>query len=76
MVGCTSCRCPHPPHLPFTYPPFAALVFAPLRLPPVSGPRSSGALINVAALFALVWLSLRAARPGLDVSGCSGGRWS
>ncbi|HEV3132287.1 MAG TPA: glycosyltransferase 87 family protein [Acidimicrobiales bacterium] len=57
---------PAPPHLPFTYPPFAALVFAPLTVLPLSAAQVLWSLVNVAALFALVWLSLRATRPGLD----------
>jgi alpha-1,2-mannosyltransferase len=54
-----------PPHLPFTYPPFAALVFAPLSWLPQRWAQVIWALINVVALFALVALALRAARPGL-----------
>ncbi len=57
---------PAPPHLPFTYPPFAALVFAPLNVLSLSSAKIVWSLVNVAALFALVWLSVRAARPGLD----------
>ncbi|HEV3366027.1 MAG TPA: glycosyltransferase 87 family protein, partial [Acidimicrobiales bacterium] len=57
---------PAPPHLPFTYPPFAALVFAPLNVLPLSAAQVLWSLVNVGALFALVWLSLRATRPGLD----------
>jgi len=56
---------PHPPHLPFTYPPFAALVFVPLHLVPERAAQIVWSLVNVVALFALVWLSVRAARPGL-----------
>lgn len=56
---------PQLPHLPFTYPPFAALVFAPLSALPQRGAQVIWALINVVALFALVALALRAARPGL-----------
>ena len=56
---------PHPPHLPFTYPPFAALVFFPLHLLPERAAQIVWSLVNVVALFALVWLSVRAARPGL-----------
>jgi len=57
---------PAAPHLPFTYPPFAAVVFAPLNLLPLSAAQVVWSVVNVAALFALVWLSVRAARPGLD----------
>ncbi len=56
---------PQLPHLPFTYPPFAALVFAPLSALPQRGAQVIWALINVVALFAMVALALRAARPGL-----------
>ena len=56
---------PQLPHLPFTYPPFAALVFAPLSALPQRGAQVIWALINVVALFALVALALRAAHPGL-----------
>ncbi len=57
---------PTPPHLPFTYPPFAALVFAPLRVFPMTGAQVVWSLVNVLALLFMVWLSVRAARPGLD----------
>ncbi len=56
---------PQPPHLPFTYPPFAALAFAALSTLPESVAQVMWALVNVVALFALVALALRAARPGL-----------
>jgi alpha-1,2-mannosyltransferase len=57
---------PHTPHLPFTYPPFAALMFGPLSILPSRAAQVVWSLVNVVALFGLVWLSLRAARPGLD----------
>jgi alpha-1,2-mannosyltransferase len=56
---------PHPPHLPFTYPPFAALVFAPLSALPQSWAQVIWAIVNLVALFALVALSLRAVLPAL-----------
>ncbi len=56
---------PNPPHLPFTYPPFAALVFAPLSALPESWAQLIWAVTNLVALFALVVLSLRAALPAL-----------
>jgi alpha-1,2-mannosyltransferase len=56
---------PVTPHLPFTYPPFAALVFAPLSALPQSWAQVIWSLVNVVALFALVALSLRAAVPTL-----------
>lgn len=54
---------PKAPHLPFTYPPFAALAFIPLTLLPEQGAQLVWSVINVAALFALLWLSLRAVLP-------------
>ena len=57
---------PASPHLPFTYPPFAALVFEPLRVLPMTAAHVVWSLVNVAALLLLVWLSVRAVRPGLD----------
>ncbi len=57
---------PSPPHLPFTYPPFAALVFGPLAPLSEAVAQVIWALVGVVALFALVILGLHAARPGLD----------
>jgi alpha-1,2-mannosyltransferase len=54
------------PHLPFTYPPFAALVFTPLNLMPTRPGQVVWSLVNCAALLALVWLSVRAALPDWD----------
>jgi len=54
------------PHLPFTYPPFAALVFTPLALLPTGPAQVLWSVVNVLALFALVRLSIRAVRPGID----------
>ena len=55
------------PHLPFTYPPFAALLFWPLaQLPSVAAP-FVWAVVNIVALLGLVALSLWAARPSIDV---------
>ncbi|NLU83833.1 mannosyltransferase [Rhodococcus sp. HNM0569] len=45
--------------LPFTYPPFAALVFYPLHYLPFPVVGVGWQLLIAAALFALVWLSLR-----------------
>ncbi len=59
---------PQAPHLPFTYPPFAALVFTPLILLPMRGAQVLWSLVNVAALFALLWLSVRAVLPSLERS--------
>ncbi|WP_301846956.1 mannosyltransferase [Rhodococcus pyridinivorans] len=44
--------------LPFTYPPFAALVFLPLHLIPFGILGVAWQLLTVAALFAVVWISL------------------
>ncbi|MFC9996688.1 mannosyltransferase [Nocardia sp. NPDC127526] len=44
--------------LPFTYPPFAALVFYPLHFLPFSLVAIAWLLLTVAALFGVVWLSL------------------
>ncbi len=60
---------PAPPHLPFTYPPFAALVFAPLTLVPERAAQVVWSLVNVAAVYAMVWLTLRMVRPALDRRG-------
>ena len=57
---------PQPPHLPFTYPPFAALVLAPLTLLTEQGAQLVWSVVNVAGLFALLWLTLRAVRPRWD----------
>ena len=58
-------RYPSPP-LSFTYPPFSALAFSPLTLVPRQPAEYFWALLNLAALAALVALSLRAARPTLS----------
>ncbi len=55
-----------PPHLPFTYPPFAAVVFTPLNLLPMRTAQVVWSLVNCGALLALVWLSVRAALPAWD----------
>ncbi|GAB4588661.1 mannosyltransferase [Nocardia sp. IFM 10818] len=44
--------------LPFTYPPFAALVFYPLHFLPFSLVAIAWLLLTVAALFGVVWLAL------------------
>ncbi len=54
------------PQLGFTYPPFSALAFSPLTLVPRQPAQYFWALLNLAALAALVALSLRAARPTLS----------
>jgi alpha-1,2-mannosyltransferase len=56
---------PTAPHLPFTYPPFAALAFGPLALLPGRAAQVVWCLVNVVALFVLIALALRAARPDL-----------
>jgi alpha-1,2-mannosyltransferase len=54
---------PAPPHLPFTYPPFAALAFLLLTLLSEQGAQWVWSVVSVAALFAMLWLSLRAVYP-------------
>ncbi|MEU5841875.1 mannosyltransferase [Rhodococcus sp. NPDC047139] len=44
--------------LPFTYPPFAALVFLPLHLLPFGVVGVAWQLLTIAALFAVVWIGL------------------
>jgi alpha-1,2-mannosyltransferase len=61
-------RMSHGPHLPFTYPPFAAAVFSPLTLIPIRSAQILWALINTAALYALLYLSIRAALSALPAS--------
>ncbi|MGH3274769.1 MAG: glycosyltransferase 87 family protein [Streptosporangiaceae bacterium] len=51
---------PQPPHLGFTYPPFAAALFYPLAVIPVKAAQVIWGLVNVVALYAVVHLSLRA----------------
>jgi len=54
------------PHLPFTYPPVAALAFAPLAVLPTSAGQLVWGAANVASLYAVLVLSLRATLPGTD----------
>jgi len=54
------------PHLPFTYPPIAALAFVPLASLPAQVGQVVWALVNMASLLAMIALSLRAVRPELD----------
>jgi alpha-1,2-mannosyltransferase len=54
------------PHLPFTYPPVAALAFAPLAALPRSAGQLAWAGLNVGSLYAVLVLSLRAVLPGTD----------
>ncbi len=53
------------PRLSFTYPPFAALVFAPLTLLPTSIAQVVVGIASAIALGALICLSIHAAVPGL-----------
>lgn len=55
--------------LPATYPPFAALLFAPLARLPLSAARAGCVAANLALLAALVQLSLRLAWPPGGTSG-------
>ena len=54
------------PYLPFTYPPFAALAFSPLAVLARPGAQVVWAVVNVASLFGIIALSLRAVRPDMD----------
>lgn len=51
------------PGMRFTYPPFGALLFVPFSWLPVRAGQVTWALLNLAALFAVAALSIRAARP-------------
>ena len=53
----------YPPHLPFTYPPFAALLFWPLSLGPAPAAALVWATVNIAALWIILYVSLRAVAP-------------
>ncbi|MGH9096869.1 MAG: glycosyltransferase 87 family protein [Acidimicrobiales bacterium] len=53
-------------HLPFTYPPFAALLFVPLSAIPEQAAELLLGAVNAIALAALVGVSLRALRPAWD----------
>lgn len=57
---------PTAPHLPFTYPPIAALVFTPLAALPTSAGQLVWAGVSIASLYAVLALSLRAVLPGTD----------
>lgn len=54
------------PHLPFTYPPFAAVAFWPLTILPMQWAQMLWDLGNLAALFGVIAVTLRAVRPGGD----------
>lgn len=51
------------PGMHFTYPPFAALLFVPFSWLPVRAGQITWSLLNLAALFAVAALSIRAVRP-------------
>ena len=57
---------PTTPHLPFTYPPIAALAFLPLAPLPRQAAQLVWAAVNIASLYAVIVLSLRAVVPGID----------
>src|SRR6516225_668435 len=59
---------------PFTYPPFAAIAFAPLALVPMTIDELTVTILSVAALFAIVSLTLRLAG-GQDRATASARRW-
>jgi len=56
---------PSVPHLPFTYPPIAALAFGPLTVFPSQVAQLVWAAVNLASLYAIIALSLRAVVPGI-----------
>jgi alpha-1,2-mannosyltransferase len=56
---------PTSPHLPFTYPPIAALAFVPLSALSRQAGQLVWAAVNVACLYAVLALSLRAVVPGI-----------
>lgn len=56
----------HPAHLGFTYPPFAALLYAPAALIPERVAQVMGSLLNLGALGVVIGVSLRACRPAWD----------
>jgi len=51
------------PGMRFTYPPFAALLFVPFSWLPVKAGQITWSLLNLAALYAVAVVSIRAARP-------------
>jgi alpha-1,2-mannosyltransferase len=51
------------PGMHFTYPPFAALLFVPFSWLPVTAGQVAWSLLNLSALFGVLVLSIRAARP-------------
>ena len=57
---------PGAPHLPFTYPPFAALFFTPLTFLSVHAAYFVWAAVNVGLLAGLINLSVRLLRPSLS----------
>ena len=57
---------PVTPHLPFTYPPIAALAFVPLTALSRQSGQLVWAAVNVVCLYAVIALSLRAVVPGID----------
>src|SRR5215471_14623140 len=51
------------PGMRFTYPPFAAVLFVPFSWLPVKAGQITWSLLNLAALYAVAVVSIRAARP-------------
>ena len=62
-------RISYQPHLPFTYPPIAALFFSPLTVLPFRAATFVWTTLNLAAMLALISTSLRLARPDLTTAG-------
>src|SRR5260221_12591603 len=56
-------RLSHGPHLPFTYPPFAALFFETVTFIPMALPQLLWTVVNIAALYVIIYLPIRAVFP-------------
>ena len=61
-----SVRLPYQPFLPFTYPPWSALVFTPLTVLPHQAAKLVWSAVNLASLIGLLFLSIRVIMPTLD----------
>ncbi len=56
------------PHLQFTYPPFAALLFLPVAALSTTGGQVLWAVLNLFCLYGVIAISLRALRPSLHLA--------
>ncbi len=61
-----SVRLPYQPFLPFTYPPFSALVFTPLTVLPHQAAKLVWSAVNLGSLIGLLLISIRVIMPTLD----------